>query len=69
MCRMASSTVSVIATATNTVVKTIAVGNCPLGGRRHPRRDTRLCHECSGNSIAVIATVTNTVVKTIDLGG
>jgi YVTN family beta-propeller protein len=41
-----SNTVSVIATATNTVeAATITVGNGPLRGRRHPGWDTRLCDE------------------------
>ena len=41
-----SNTVSVIATASNTVVATVPVGINPHGGRRHPGRETRLCHEC-----------------------
>ena len=41
-----ANTVSVIDTATNTVVATIPVGTVPSWGRRHPGWETRLCREC-----------------------
>ena len=44
-----SGTVSVIDTATNTVVATIPVGSVPLWGRRHPGWDTRLRRECGSD--------------------
>ena len=62
----APNTVSAINTATNKVVATAAVGG--PWGRRHPRRETRLCHECCSDTVSVIATATNTVVKTIAVG-
>jgi YVTN family beta-propeller protein len=39
------NTVSVIDTATNTVVATVPVGG-PQRGSRHPGRESRLCDEC-----------------------
>ena len=72
-----TDTVSVIDTATNTVVATVPVGVWPLWGRGHPGWDTRLRHEywpvCrsvhpSANTVSVIHTATNTVVKTIPVG-
>ena len=63
-----ADTVSVIDTATNTVVATVPVGIAPRG-RRHPGWETRLCHESSSSStVSVIDTATNTVVATIPVG-
>jgi YVTN family beta-propeller protein len=62
-----SGTVSVIDTATNTVVATILVGIFPSGGAITPD-GTRAYVANIVNSISVIDTATNTVVDTIASG-
>ena len=65
-----SNTVSVIATATNTVVATIGVGSTPLGAAINPfygayGGETVYVTNANSNNVSVIATVTNTVVGTV----
>ena len=62
------NTVSVIDTATNTVVATIAVGQTPIGVTITPDGTrTYVANEFS-NTVSVIDTATNTVVATIPVG-
>ena len=72
MSRIASDTVSVIDTATNTVVGLpITVGFGANAVADHPGWDTRLRHEYGGGSnstVSVIRTATKMVVKTIPVG-
>src|SRR5256885_2255641 len=62
-----SNTVSVIDTATNTVVATIPVGLAPLGVAITPD-GTRAYVANGSNIVSVIDTATNTVVATIPVG-
>ena len=63
-----SNSVSVIDTATNTVVATVAVGFAPLGVAVNPA-GTRVYVANNGtNSVSVIDTATNTVVTTVTVG-
>ena len=62
------NTVSVIDTATNTVVATIPVGNFPLGVAVTPDGTKVYVANFSDNTVSVIHTATNTVVKTIPVG-
>ncbi len=70
MANSLSNTVSVIDTATNTVVATIPVGSNFLGVAITPD-GTRayVTNEEFSNTVSVIDTATNTVVATIPVGG
>ena len=62
-------TVSVINTATNTVVGIpIPVGREPSGGRRHAGRETRLCRELGAPKMFRRRPSTNMVVATVAVG-
>ena len=61
------STVSVIDTATNSVVKTISVGSVPYGVAYSSNGDIYVANY-SDNTVSVISTATNSVVKTISVG-
>ena len=63
------NTVSVIATATNTVVATIPVGALPLGIAITPEGSRAYVTSFSTLNVSVIDTATNTVVATIPVGG
>jgi len=63
-----SSTVSVIATATNTVTATIAVGTAPQGVAVSPDGGTVYVANAVSNTVSVIAAATNTVAATIPVG-
>jgi len=64
-----SGTVSVIDTATNTVVATVPVGSFPLGVAVTPA-GTRVyvANRSSSGTVSVIDTATNTVVATVPVG-
>jgi YVTN family beta-propeller protein len=65
-----SNTVSVIATASNTVVDTITVGNGPGGVAVSPDGGEVYVANAIDNTVSVIATATNTVVgNPITVGG
>jgi YVTN family beta-propeller protein len=59
------STVSVIATASNSVVATVAVGTNPAGVAVTPNGKHAYVANGGSNSVSVIATATNTVVATV----
>jgi YVTN family beta-propeller protein len=61
-------TVSVIATATDTVTATIPVGSGPLGVAVTPDGSTVYVTNFQDNTVSVIATASNTVTATIPLG-
>src|SRR5437016_1101498 len=64
---LVSDTVSVLATATNTVVATIPVGHLPVGVAITP--DGAHAYVTNvGSTVSVIATATNTVVATVPVG-
>ena len=63
-----SNTVSVIATATNTVVATIPVGVGPLGVAITPTGAFAYVVNLNSSTVSVIATATNTVVAMISVG-
>src|SRR5215831_11877612 len=63
-----SNTVSVIDTATNTVVSTIPVGTAPAGVAVTPDGSKVYVTNFLSNTVSVIATATNTVVSTIPVG-
>ena len=64
-----SNTVSVIATATNTVVATVAgVGSMPSGVAITPDGAFAYVGANAGSTVSVIATATNTVVATVGVG-
>jgi len=64
-----SNTVSVIATATNTVVATVPVPGSPRGVAITPDGAfAYVVNAHSTSSVSVIATATNTVVATVALG-
>ena len=63
-----SNTVSVIATATNTVTATIPVGSVPCGVAVTPDGGTAYVTNGRDNTVSVIATATNTVTATIPVG-
>src|SRR3989304_24158 len=65
-----TTTVSVIDTATNTVVATVAVGTNPLGVAITPDGARAYVTNSGGgaNSVSVIDTATNTVVATVGVG-
>jgi YVTN family beta-propeller protein len=62
------NTVLVIATATNTVVAKVPVGNNPLGVAITPDGAFAYVTNFSSNTVSVIATATNTVVATVPVG-
>jgi YVTN family beta-propeller protein len=62
------NTVSVIATATNTVIATIPVGRFPLGVAVTPDGSKVYVTNADSNSVWVIDTATNTVTATIPVG-
>lgn len=63
-----SNNVSVIDTATNTVIATIPVGSVPLGVVVTPDGSKVYVANSDDNSVSVIATATNTVTATIPVG-
>src|SRR5207253_2081625 len=63
-----SSTVSVIDTATNTVVATIPVGADPSGVAITPDGTRAYVTDQGSTTVSVIDTATNTVVATINVG-
>jgi YVTN family beta-propeller protein len=63
-----SNTVSVIDTASNTVIATVAVGVAPQGVAVHPDGSRVYVANSSSNTISVIDTATNTVVGTVPVG-
>ena len=63
-----SDTVSVIDTATNTVVATIAVGDGPYAVAVDPAGTRAYVANLFSNNVSVIDTATNTVVATIPVG-
>ena len=63
-----AGTVSVIDTATNTVVATVAVGSLPTGVAVTPDGTHVYVANSNDNTVSVIRTATNTVVKTIPVG-
>jgi YVTN family beta-propeller protein len=63
----ADSTVSVISTATNTVIATIPVGVGPSGVAVTP--DGSKVYVANGNTVSVISAATNTVIATIPVHG
>jgi len=65
----ASETVSVIDTATNTVVATVGVGSGPIGVAVNPNGTRVYVANLTSNSVSVIDTGTNTVVANVTLGG
>jgi YVTN family beta-propeller protein len=62
------NSVSVIATATNSVVATIPVGQSPLGVVVTPDGERLLVADTLSNDVSVIDTATNAVVSTIAVG-
>ena len=62
-------TVSVIATASNTVIATISVGGGPFGVAVTPDDSKVYIANTGSNSVSVIATASNTVIATIPVGG
>src|SRR6266852_2051587 len=60
-----SSTVSVIDTATDTVIATIPVGLAPFGVAVSPDGSKVYVTNISSNTVSVIDTATNTVIATI----
>jgi YVTN family beta-propeller protein len=65
----ASNTVSVIKTSTNTVVKTVTVGNDPYRVAITPNGSYAYVPNAGYGTVSVIKTSTNTVVKTVTVGG
>ncbi len=63
-----SASVSVIATATNTVVATVASGSGPVGVAVTPDGSRAYVTNTASNNVSVIATATNTVVATVGVG-
>ena len=57
-----------IATATDTVTATIAVGNTPFGAAVSPDGSTVYAANIVSNNVSVIAAVTNTVTATVAVG-
>ena len=62
------NTVSVIATASNTVVKTIAVGLIPIGVAITSDGNFVYVANSQSNTVSVIDRASNTVVRTIPVG-
>ena len=63
-----SNSVSVIETATNTVVATVAVGDRPQGVVITPKGDFAYVTNTASDNVSVIETATNTVVATVAVG-
>src|SRR5436190_1852037 len=63
-----SNNVSVIDTATNTVVATVAVGSFPFGVAVDPAGSRAYVTNNNSNNVSVIDTATNTVVATVAVG-
>jgi len=63
-----ANTVSVIATASNTVTATIAVGSVPLGVAASPDGSTVYVTNFQNNTVSVIATASNMVLAVIPVG-
>jgi YVTN family beta-propeller protein len=63
-----SNTVSVIETATNTVVATVAVGSAPLRVAVTPDGKHAYVTNDNSNTVSVIDTATNTVLATVAVG-
>jgi YVTN family beta-propeller protein len=63
-----SGTVSVIDTASNTVLKAIDVGLHPCGMALSPRGDRLFVTNANSDTVSVISTATDTVVKTLHVG-
>ena len=63
-----SNNVSVINTATNTVVKTVSVGNAPIGVAITPDGTKVYVANSGSNNVSVIHRPGNTVVATIPVG-
>ena len=59
---------SVIDTATNTVVKAVTVGGGPYGVDITPLGSFAYVTNVNDNTVSVIKTSTNTVVKTVTVG-
>ena len=68
MANQDSDTVSVINTATNTVVTTVPVGDVPLGVRVSPDGTLAYVTNLVDGTVSVISTATNTVTATIPVG-
>ncbi len=64
-----SNTVSVIDTATNTVVATVPVESAPVGVGITPDGTHTYVANSGSNTVSVIDTATNTVVATVPVGG
>jgi YVTN family beta-propeller protein len=64
-----SGTVSVLDTASNTVVKTINVGLHPTGLALSPRGDRVYVTNANSDTVSVISTATDTVLKTLRVSG
>jgi YVTN family beta-propeller protein len=62
-----TTTVSVISTATNTVVATVTVGNAPADAVATPDGSRVYVTNFYSDSVSVISTATNTVTDTIQL--
>jgi YVTN family beta-propeller protein len=65
---VSSNTVSVIATATNTLVGTVAVGIAPHGVAVSPNGAFAYVTNLSSSTVSVIATATNAVAATVGVG-
>jgi YVTN family beta-propeller protein len=61
-------TITIIDTATNTVINTVSVGNAPLGVAVNPEGTKVYVASWSSNTVSVIDTSTNTVIDTVDVG-
>ena len=68
MSNYGSKSVSVIATASSTVVKTVTIGSGPAGVAITPDGSYAYVVNGSSNTVSVIATASNTVTKTITVG-
>ncbi len=62
------ASVSVIATATNTVIATVAVGAGPVGVAVTPDGARAYVANYGANTVSVISTATNTVIATVAVG-
>ena len=65
---LSSNTVSVIDTATNTVVATVPVGSDPFGVAVTPDGAIAYVANFISNTVSVIDTANNTVVATVTVG-
>jgi len=64
-----SNTVSVLSTATNSIVATINVGVSPKGVTFFPDGTKVYVTNFGSNTVSVIDTATNTVTATVNVGG